>query len=212
MRGLVVKPGPTRPPWHFVALGAAALVLLAAGSLVLLMRSGDAAPPAPAEAPLLQAAPEAKKVAREVDAAAPPAEAAADVLREEAGLPRRAPLVVEHLGAKRVSCTAACALEEQCGFRSRVECAQGSCEGELRRLSRSDFQLEGATDCAALAELPCEEACWKQGECTGHHEGDAQCTAACRTLVRQAPRETFREKRCVLERPCVDLPLCAESG
>lgn len=206
----MVKSGTRLRPWHFVVLGAGVLALLVGASLLFLLRTDGSASPTVAEAPPSQALPEAKVAAGALNDAPPPTEASADAMREEAAPERRSPLVVDHLGAKRVSCAAACALEEQCGFRSRAECAAASCEGELRRVSRSDFQLENASDCALLALLPCEEACWKQGECTGHHEGDKQCTAACRTLVRQAPRETFREKRCVLERSCGDLPLCAE--
>ena len=206
----MVSPGARLRPWHFVVLGAGVLVLLVGASLLFLLRTDGKAPPTVAEAPPSQAMPEAKMAAGALNDAPPPTEAAAEAMREEAAPKRRSPLVVDHLGAKRVSCAAACALEEQCGFRSRAECAAASCEGELRRVSRSDFQLESASDCAHLAELPCEEACWKQGECTGHHDGDKQCTAACRTLVRQAPREIFREKRCVLERSCGDLPMCAE--
>lgn len=164
----------------------------------------DAAPAPLAEAAPAVAAPDSPPPREESKLVDRPAEA------DRQGKP--APIIVERLGARRVSCAAACALEEQCGFRAASECTANSCEGDLRKLSRSDFALEGMADCAALAESPCEEACWKRGECTGAHEADAQCTAACRTLVKQAPRESYRESRCVIERSCVDLPLCAERG
>lgn len=186
-----------------LALGAAAFLLLSTDGTVARAPEVAAVPQqAPVEAPKLQA--------REVR----PAEAGAarDELKEADGAGREEPMIVEKLGARRVSCAAACALEARCGLRTLEECTRQSCEGEVRKALRSDFDMAALKDCGALAENPCEEACWRRGECTGDHEGDRACTAACRTLVKQAPRQTYRESRCVLERPCADLPLCAERG
>lgn len=131
------------------------------------------------------------------EAAPPPAE----------GAP---PIIVERFGARRASCAGVCDLEARCGLRTFADCTAQSCEGDVRKLSNADFALEQAADCASAAATPCEEACWKRGECTGHHDQDRRCTKTCKRLVRQLPEETYRESRCVIERPCEELPLCAE--
>ncbi|MBI1944874.1 MAG: hypothetical protein HYS27_04215 [Deltaproteobacteria bacterium] len=186
-----------------VAVGAAA----AAVAWLLLGRAA-APPPSITVAPAAEEA-LAKVAAKDDDAPRAEKKALAEAAPPpEAGAPP--PIVVERFGARRASCAGVCALEESCGFRSQAECRAASCEGDLRKLSSADFALAAAADCAAAAATPCEEACWKKGECTGHHQADRQCTKACKRLVRQLPAESYRESRCVLERPCAELPLCSE--
>jgi hypothetical protein len=119
-------------------------------------------------------------------------------------------LLVEKNGARRVACEPACRLEAYCGLRSVEQCLKTSCDGDVRKLSNSDFTFAQAEDCAAAAEAPCEEACWRRGECTGDHVDDKRCTASCKALVKQRPAETFVESRCILESACADLAACAE--
>ena len=196
-----------------VAVGAAvagACLIIASVVSVLLLRPGEAAP-APAAAPAMQEQRQEAALAKaEAPARAESKDAPAAEERGDRGAPP--PIVVERLGARRTSCAGVCALEAQCGFRSVPDCTAQSCEGDLRKLSRADFAMAKAADCAAAAATPCEEACWKRGECTGHHDNDRQCTKTCRTLVKQLPEESYRENRCVIERPCAELPLCAERG
>ncbi len=155
------------------------------------MPAVDAPPPAPERAALRA---EAKAIA--------------EASKDEAMAGRAAPMVVERFGARRVSCAGACDREAECGFRTYADCTMASCEGDVRKLASSDFRLAEADTCAAAAAAPCEEACWKRGECTGDHAGDRRCTKACATLVQQEPVETYRESRCVLEQACADLPVC----
>lgn len=194
-----------------LVLGAAVAGAAAACATLVWLLLARSAPPPPtpatapaAEVPMVERAAKDETAPREAKGelakAAPPS--------EEAGAPPS--IVVERLGARRASCAGVCALEESCGFRSLADCRTQSCEGELRKLSSADFALAAAADCAGAAATPCEEACWKRGECTGHHQADRQCTKACKRLVRQLPAETYRESRCVLERPCDELPLCSE--
>ncbi|OGQ14176.1 MAG: hypothetical protein A2138_27930 [Deltaproteobacteria bacterium RBG_16_71_12] len=166
-----------------------------------------AAPPSITAVPVAEAPAEKKAIA--ADQAPPRAEKS---LAEGAPPPEAdaPPIVVERYGARRASCAGVCDLEARCGLRTFADCTAQSCEGEVRKLSNADFTLAGAADCASAAAAPCEEACWKRGECTGHHQADQQCTKACKRLVEQLPAETYRESRCVLERPCEELPLCAE--
>ncbi len=201
----------SRRRWSVIAGVAATLVLVAGVLGVLLLRQGDAAPPRAVEAPPPEPQPAAETAAK---AEAPSRQLAKDVAPpgERGDVAAPPPVVVERLGARRTSCAGTCALEERCGFRSLAACTAQSCEGDLRKLSRADFVMAKAADCAAAAATPCEEACWKRGECTGHHESDRQCTKACRTLVKQLPEESYRENRCVIERACAELPLCAERG
>lgn len=186
-------------------LAGAALVASVAAWLL----SGRAEPP-PSFTAVPAAEVAAKAVADDSDKGAPRSEKKA--LAEAAGPPAEAapPIIVERFGARRASCAGVCDLEARCGLRTFADCTAQSCEGDVRKLSNADFALEQAADCASAAATPCEEACWKRGECTGHHDQDRRCTKACKRLVRQLPEETYRESRCVIERSCDELPLCAE--
>lgn len=190
----------------------AALVATAAvaGALVWLVSPGAvptmAAPTpdavaelAPAPTPAAEGAP-ARAEAKEL--AAPSKDVAS---REPAP-----PMILERFGARRASCAGFCDREAQCGFRTFDDCSAQSCEGELRKLSSSDFRFAEVATCAAAAAVPCDEACWKRGECAGDHRADKGCAKACRTLVKQLPLETYRESRCAIERSCDELPLCSE--
>ena len=119
-------------------------------------------------------------------------------------------IVREASGARHVACAPACRFEEYCELRAVDECMKTSCDGANRVLSRSDFELVQADDCAVAAAAPCEEACWKKGECAGDHTTDKQCTDACKAMVKQLPAATFRESRCVIEtKQCADLATCS---
>jgi hypothetical protein len=112
----------------------------------------------------------------------------------------RKELVVD--GGKSVSCEGACALESVCGLRDPDACRQHSCDGALRKPSKSDFSLAGAPDCTALAAVPCEEACARLGECKGDHGNDAACTSRCVEHAQVRPREAYVTSRCVIESGC----------
>lgn len=118
-------------------------------------------------------------------------------------------LVVVRHGLRRISCEVACDLEASCELRAKDACVNESCEGEVRKLNRSDFHLENAATCAEIVVTPCEEACWRKGECNGRHDGDAACTAACTSLMSSQPARTWRQARCVLEvKGCGDVAAC----
>lgn len=120
--------------------------------------------------------------------------------------------VVVKSGISRIACGPACALEASCELREPAACANESCEGDVRKMNRSDFHLEGAGTCADVVITPCEEACWRKGECGGTHGGDAACTNACRALMKDQPQNTWREARCILEvKSCGDVARCRES-
>lgn len=106
--------------------------------------------------------------------------------------------VVRH-GLLRVRCEAACAIEERCGLRSLAACLNESCEGDIRKLTKSDIVLARTEACDAIAETPCEEACWRQAECKDNHSGDDACIAACKQLMKKAPAQTYAQARCILE-------------
>ena len=89
------------------------------------------------------------------------------------------------------------------GFIKRYA-AEGS-----NKVTRADFCLDTARDCGEAARCPCEEACWKRGECAGDHASDLSCTAACITLAQQQPSAVYAENRCVLESECAAIPACA---
>ena len=117
-------------------------------------------------------------------------------------------VLVKH-GLRRISCQAACDLEASCELRAAAVCVNDSCEGDVRKINRSDFHLERAADCAEVAASACEEACWKKGECKGSHAGDAACTDACASLMKSKPTDTWRQARCVLEvKSCADVAVC----
>src|SRR5262249_50874389 len=122
--------------------------------------------------------------------------------------PRRS-IVVKKDGVSRISCVGACAIEARCELRAEDACVKDSCEGDVRIATRADFCLDSARECGEAARCPCEEACWKRGECAGDHASDAACTAACITLAMQQPIATYAENRCVLERACAEIPACA---
>lgn len=126
-------------------------------------------------------------------------------------------LVVVKLGLRRIACGPACDLEASCALRTRELCVNESCEGDVRKINRSDFHLDAAAsslpngqpDCQGIAASPCEEACWKKAECGGGHGGDAACTAACTSLMKRDPAQTWRQARCVLEvKSCADVARC----
>jgi hypothetical protein len=145
--------------------------------------------------------PETKEAPAEAKEAAP----------EEGSAGRRvksAPVVVEKNGVKRASCDGACALEQQCGFRALDECQRASCDGDVRVANKSDFCLADAKDCGAAAACPCEEACWKRGECAGDHDGDKACTASCSKLVAHDPSASYDENRCIIESKCDAIAAC----
>lgn len=121
---------------------------------------------------------------------------------------RQEELVVERDGVSRVACKPMCRIEAQCGLRDEASCVKASCDGDVRVLSTSDFEIVRAGDCAQAALAPCNEACWRRGECSKDHGDDARCTDACLTLTRQQPVASYRESRCVLETPCAELALC----
>ena len=159
--------------------------------------------PAQSEAP---AAEPARAPAAEPRRAAAPA--AADNKLAAPPPPARERVGTSKDGAKRASCGAACAIEARCALRARAVCERESCEGPVRKVNRSDFALDNSQSCADVAVLPCEEACWKRGECAGHHETDAVCTRTCTTLARQRPAAVYVESRCILENACADIPVC----
>lgn len=168
--------------------------------------SAPATSPAPAQngAPATtEAATAAKATAEATDEAARQPEK-----RAERKAPSLGALLVSKDGAQRVACEPACRLEEYCDLRDAASCLQTSCDGDVRKLSTSDFPFARAETCAAAAAAPCAEACWKKGECAGDHGDDTRCTNACLTLVTQRPAETFRESRCLIESRCTELPLC----
>jgi hypothetical protein len=189
-------------------------VLALVGVLLLVLRtSSDAAAPVAsgpgrekAEGKLAPAQSEAAPPAPEEPSPQEPAPQEATPKSREGSVAQ--PLVVHDGAVKRISCETACFIEEQCGFREKGPCRAASCEGDFRKLNHSDFKMGQADECSVLALIPCEEACWRRGECAGDHRGDEQCTAACITLARQLPLETFRESRCVIESACAELPLC----
>jgi hypothetical protein len=116
--------------------------------------------------------------------------------------------VVRH-GLLRVRCEAACDLEAQCGLRTRAACINESCEGDVRKLNKSDLFLARAEGCEAIAATPCEEACWRQAECKDDHSGDDACTEACTKLMKSKPSETWLQARCILEtKSCDAVALC----
>jgi hypothetical protein len=81
----------------------------------------------------------------------------------------------------------------------------------VRIANKSDFCLADAADCAAAAACPCEEACWKRGECAGDHASDKACTAACAKLVAHAPKAHYDENRCIIESKCDEIATCANA-
>jgi hypothetical protein len=80
----------------------------------------------------------------------------------------------------------------------------------VRKLNKSDFALLNANaSCDEAAATPCEEACWRQGECKSDHSGDEACTAGCRALMQSKPAETWLQARCILEtKSCDAVALC----
>ena len=193
-----------RLPRMLVIGGALVVVALAVVLVLLLRRPGVASLEGAPAAPAVAEPKAAEKKAATLEEARP-SEAPEAGARAEAP-----PLIVERFGARRASCAGFCDLEATCGFRSFADCTAQSCEGDLRKLSASDFRVAEQATCAAAALAPCEEACWKRGECEGEHRGDQQCKASCWTLVEQLPVATYRENRCIIESPCDELPLCAE--
>jgi hypothetical protein len=126
--------------------------------------------------------------------------------------PVQGSFVVVKYGVSRIACAPACELEASCELRELAACTNESCEGDVRKMNRSDFQLEGARACTDVVVTPCEEACWRKGECGGTHNGDAACTNACRDLMKGRPQKTWREARCILEvKSCDDVARCRES-
>jgi hypothetical protein len=119
-------------------------------------------------------------------------------------------LVVMRNGARRIACTKACALENDCGFRDNAACIEASCDGDVRKVSRMDYclALDDALTCLDAARCSCSESCWKRGECAKDHRGDAECERACVTLVQQDGVARYRENRCVLEHGCSDIAAC----
>ena len=123
--------------------------------------------------------------------------------------------VVRH-GLLRVRCDTACDLEAACGLRSKTTCVNESCDGDIRKLTKSDLVLTrvDATrkdGCNELAASSCEEACWRQAECKDDHSGDDACTAACTTLMQSKPAETWLQARCILEtKSCDAVARCRE--
>lgn len=124
--------------------------------------------------------------------------------------------VVRH-GLLRVRCAAACELEASCNLRARDACMNESCDGDVRKLNKSDLAMtrvdvSGADHCTAIAETSCEEACWRQSECKDDHSGDDACTSACKALMRTKPAETWTQARCILEtKSCDAVALCREA-
>jgi hypothetical protein len=186
---------------RYLVVGLAMIAALVAANVWLNKPSAPAPPPPVPSA----AAPESPKAER----AEPARPAAADGESKEGVSSKRVDPIVTYQGGTRVSCPAACEREAACGLRDLSACLERSCDGPVRKLSTSDFELVRSGNCAAVALSPCSEACWKKGECSKDHSGDSACTAACRSLVKQLPAETFREQRCVLESACADLPLCS---
>jgi hypothetical protein len=195
--------------YTFVAIVLAAAVVW---TVVYTTDTALRAPPPEVPAPPMPPAPgetEADEIFAKPDpsmqrgAPPPPAPSA------EAKAPSLSSLLVTKDGARRIACGPACRLEAYCKLRDIDVCLSNSCDGDVRKLSRSDFELASASDCAQAAAAPCEEACWRKGECAGDHADDLRCTNACLTLVRQRPMAVFSESRCILESSCADLPLCA---
>jgi hypothetical protein len=124
--------------------------------------------------------------------------------------------VVRH-GLLRVRCEAACDMEASCGLRAKATCINESCDGDIRKLNKSDLALtridaSGQGHCEAIAATPCEEACWRQGECKDDHSGDDACTAACTSLMKTKATETWLQARCILEtKSCDAVALCRAS-
>lgn len=138
--------------------------------------------------------------ALEAPQAAPPA---ADASADEKNF-----TLVRH-GLRRIACAAACDLEVSCQLRRADVCINESCEGDVRKVNRSDFHLAAAADCAAVASSSCEEACWRKAECGSGHGGDKACTAACTSLMTREPQKTWRQARCILEvKNCDDVARC----
>jgi hypothetical protein len=122
--------------------------------------------------------------------------------------------VVRH-GLLRVRCDPACDLEAACGLRAKATCVNESCDGDIRKLNKSDLaltriELNGdAAACASLAQTSCEEACWRQAECNDDHSSDDACTAACTSLMKTKTTETWLQARCILEtKSCDAVALC----
>lgn len=115
--------------------------------------------------------------------------------------------VVRH-GLRRVRCEAACAVESKCGLRARDVCINESCEGDVRKLTKSDAALvqAGATGtCEDAAASACSEACWRQAECKDDHAKDDACTQGCLALMKDEPAKTWLQARCILETKSCDV-------
>jgi hypothetical protein len=125
--------------------------------------------------------------------------------------------VVRH-GLLRVRCEPACEREAACHLRARDACINESCDGDVRKLNKSDLALtrvdvNSADHCTAIAATSCEEACWRQAECKDDHSGDDACTAACTALMKTKPTETWLQARCILEtKSCEAVALCREAS
>lgn len=191
-----------------IAIVVVVVVALAAGVLMMLTTSKSAPPP-------MMQAPPAREAAKDARPPAPPPPPPSEPSGIEAdgapgggsppGAKRNAapaPPFIERHGVRRVGCDFACGREAECGLRDVDACVAASCDDEVRVPMTMDYCFVRADDCGAAVDCSCAEACWKKNECVGDHSHDAECARACDVLVKQKPKDVYKENRCILEHRC----------
>jgi hypothetical protein len=123
--------------------------------------------------------------------------------------PALAELFVDVDGKQRVACEPMCRIEAACGLRAKDACMATSCDGAVRVLAATDFEAARSGSCDQVAQLPCKDACFKQGECAADHKGDAACIDACVADAKANAAATFGKQRCVIEGGCDAIARCA---
>ncbi len=106
-------------------------------------------------------------------------------------------------------CTANCAIEAECGFRTLEVCAATSCDPLGAPVDvAADACLAAAADCLEAAACACDSGCARIDECA-ESEPNPDCVTTCDTLVEQQSTATYLENRCRIEKACSDLATCS---
>ncbi len=109
-------------------------------------------------------------------------------------------------------CSANCAIEAECGFRSLEACQAASCDPftGLPLAALADACLANAGDCLEAAACGCDEGCARIDTCADSGETDPSCASTCATLVEQQSTQTYLENRCRIEAAdCSTLATCS---
>jgi len=112
----------------------------------------------------------------------------------------------------RPVCSANCAIEVECGFRSLEACEAASCDPltGLPTATLADACLAAAGDCLDAAACACDDGCARIDTCAESGETDSTCVSTCATLVEQQSTQTYLEYRCRIEADdCSTLATCS---